>query len=292
MVAQAVAANDRYSDKYEEDVKIIRKFVKSEIGEDIGRGDLFFDIAPKGRFTAKVVSKGDGILAGIKYARILANAEKFDCKFLLRDGDNVKKGDTVAKLEGKASILLSSERTFLNILQHASGIATSANKYAKLLENSEVVLLDTRKTRPNLRNFEKYASRVGGAINHRLGLDDCLMLKDTHLKTIDNLKEFIKKARKRISWVTKIEIECESFSQAVEAMKAGGDIIMCDNMTPQQIIEVSQYRDEKHPHVLLEASGNITEENIQKYISSGVDAISSGSIIHQATWLDFSMRFD
>lgn len=270
----------------------IRKFVKSAISEDNGRGDLFFDIAPKGRFTARVISKDDGILAGVKYARVLARAEKFDCKFLIKDGEDVKKGDVIAELEGKASILLSSERTFLNILQHASGIATNANGYAKLLENSNIVLLDTRKTRPQLRNFEKYASRVGGAINHRLGLDDCLMLKDTHLKTINNLEEFIKKARKRISWTTKIEIECETFEQVKEAMYVGADIIMCDNMSPSEIKEVSIFRDAKYPHILLEASGNITEETITSYLDSGIDAISSGSIIHQATWLDFSMKFD
>jgi nicotinate-nucleotide pyrophosphorylase (carboxylating) len=270
----------------------IRKFVKSCIIEDNGRGDLFFDIAPKGRFTAKVVSKDEGVLAGVKYARVLARAEKFDCKFLIKDGQRVKKGDIIAELEGKASILLSSERTFLNLLQHASGIATNACRYSKLLENSDVVLLDTRKTRPQLRDFEKYASRIGGAINHRLGLDDCLMLKDTHLKTIPDLKEFVKTARKRISWVTKIEIECETFTQVQEAMEAGADIIMCDNMTPTQIKEVAKYRDENYPHVLLEASGNITEKTISSYLDTGVNAISSGSIIHQATWLDFSMKFD
>jgi nicotinate-nucleotide pyrophosphorylase (carboxylating) len=270
----------------------IRKFVKNAIVEDNGRGDLFFDIAPKGRFTARVVAKDDGVIAGVKYAKVLARAEKFDCKFLLRDGDEVKKGDVIAELEGKASILLSSERTFLNLLQHASGIATNANRYAKLLEGSDVVLLDTRKTRPGLRDFEKYASRVGGAINHRLGLDDCLMLKDTHLKTIPDLKEFVKKARKRISWVTKIEIECETFEQVQEAMDAGADIIMCDNMTPQEIRTVANFRDEKYPHILLEASGNITTETITSYLNSGIDAISSGSIIHQAVWLDFSMKFD
>ena len=118
------------------------------------------------------------------------------------------------------------------------------------------------------------------------------MLKDTHLKTIVDLKEFIKKARKRISWVTKIEIECETFEQVVEAMEAGGDIIMCDNMSPEQIREVANYKNEKHPHIMLEASGNITEETIQGYSKSGVDAISSGSITHQSTWLDFSMKFD
>lgn len=270
----------------------IRKFVKNAIAEDNGRGDLFFDIAPKGRFTARVIAKDDGIIAGVKYTKVLARAEKFDCKFLLKDGDEVKKGDVIAELEGKASILLSSERTFLNIMQHASGIATNAHKYAKLLKGSDVVLLDTRKTRPGLRDFEKYASRVGGAINHRLGLDDCLMLKDTHLKTIPDLKEFVAKARKRISWVTKIEIECETFEQVREAMEAGADIIMCDNMTPEQIKEVSDFRNENYPHILLEASGNITTETITGYINSGIDAISSGSIIHQATWLDFSMKFD
>ena len=270
----------------------VKKFVKNAIIEDNGRGDLFFDIAPKGRFSAKVIAKDDGILAGVVYAKALSKTEKFDCKFLIKDGEEVKKGDTIAILEGKASILLSSERTFLNLLQHASGIATSASRYVKLLEGTNVILLDTRKTRPQLRDFEKYASRVGGAINHRLGLDDCLMLKDTHLKTIVDLKEFIKKARKRISWVTKIEIECETFEQVVEAMEAGGDIIMCDNMSPEQIREVANYKNEKHPHVMLEASGNITEETIQGYSKSGVDAISSGSITHQSTWLDFSMKFD
>ena len=270
----------------------IKKFVKNAIVEDNGRGDLFFDIAPKGRFSARVIAKEGGMLAGVKYAKSLAKTEKFDCKFLLKDGDEVNAGDVIAELEGKASVLLSSERTFLNLLQHASGIATNASRYAKLMEGSEVVLLDTRKTRPGLRDFEKYASRLGGAINHRLGLDDCLMLKDTHLKTIPDLKEFVKKARKRISWVTKIEIECETFEQVKEAMDAGADIIMCDNMTPSQIGEVASFRDTNYPHILLEASGNITEENIQSYLQSGIDAISSGSIIHQATWLDFSMKFD
>lgn len=270
----------------------IKKFVKNAIIEDNGRGDLFFDVAPKGRFTAKAIAKDDGILAGELYAKALAKTEKFECKFLKHDGDVLKKGDVIAKLEGKASILLSSERTFLNMLQHASGIATQANKFASQIEDLDVALLDTRKTRPQLRDFEKYASRVGGAINHRLGLDDCLMLKDTHLRTIDNLSDFVKNARKRISWVTKIEIECETFDQVKDAMEAGADIIMCDNMTPEQIKEVVKFRDESFPSVLLEASGNISIDTVRDYALTGVDALSSGSIIHQATWLDFSMKFD
>lgn len=270
----------------------IKKFVKWAIDEDNGRGDLFFDIAPKGKFTAKIVSKDNGILAGVKYASILARTEKFDIEFLKQDGDHIQKGDVLATLEGRASKLLSSERTLLNMLQHASGIATMANNYSKLIENTSVVLLDTRKTRPMLRDFEKYASRIGGAINHRLGLDDCLMLKDTHLKTIENLSEFIKKARKRISWVTKIEIECETLEQVKESMKAGADIIMCDNMPLEEIKKVVAFRNKNYPHILLEASGNINLQTIKEYAQTGVDAISSGSIIHQATWLDFSMRVD
>jgi len=253
----------------------IKKFVKNAIIEDNGRGDLFFDVAPKGRFTARAISKDDGIFAGELYAKALAKTEKFDCKFLIHDGQVLKKGDVIAELEGKASILLSSERTFLNMLQHASGIATMANKFASKVEDLDVALLDTRKTRPLLRDFEKYASRVGGAINHRLGLDDCLMLKDTHLRTIKNLKSFIKDAKKRISWVTKIEIECETFEQVKEAMDAGVDIIMCDNMTPTQIREVVKFRNEVHPHVLLEASGNISLETVRMYAETGVDALSS-----------------
>ncbi len=270
----------------------IKKFVKNAIIEDNGRGDLFFDVAPKGRFTARAIAKDDGILAGEIYAKALAKTEKFDCKFLKHDGEVLKKGDVLAQLEGKASILLSSERTFLNMLQHASGIATMANKFVNKIKDLNVCLLDTRKTRPQLRDFEKYASRIGGAINHRLGLDDCLMIKDTHMKTITNLEEFIKKAKKRISWVTKIEIECETFEQVQKAMKAGADIIMCDNMKIEQIKEVVRYKNENYPHILLEASGNINLNTVREYALTGVDALSSGSIIHQATWLDFSMKFD
>ena len=270
----------------------IKKFVKNAIIEDNGRGDLFYDVAPKGRFTARVISKDDGVLAGEIYAKALAKNEKFDCKFLKHDGEKLKKGDIIAKVEGKAAVLLSSERTFLNMLQHASGIATMANKFVSKIEDLEVALLDTRKTRPQLRDFEKYASRVGGARNHRLGLDDCLMLKDTHLRTINDLKLFIKDAKKRISWVTKIEIECETFEQVKEAMDAGADIVMCDNMVPEQIEEIVKFRNENFTNVLLEASGNISLDNAREFALTGVDALSSGSIIHQATWLDFSMKFD
>jgi nicotinate-nucleotide pyrophosphorylase (carboxylating) len=178
------------------------------------------------------------------------------------------------------------------MLLHASSIATLTNKYVKIIEPFGVKLLDTRKTRPLLRVFEKYATRTGGAVNHRMGLDDSLMIKDTHLKTIKNLKNYICNARKKIPFTAKIEVEAESFEIAKMAFEAECDIVMCDNMTPEQIKKIVAYRDENYPHILLEASGNISLKTIESYAKSGVDAISSGSLIHQANWIDLSMKMD
>jgi len=193
-------------------------------------------------------------------------------------------------VEGGAADLLAAERTLLNMLLHASSIATQVRPYVDALEGSGVLLLDTRKTRPMLRNFEKYAVRVGGAVNHRMGLDDALMLKDTHMSLIDDLEAFIRRARRKIPFTTKIEIECESVEAAAKAMDVGADIVMCDNMEAEAIREVVLYRNANYPGVLLEASGNITLENIKSVAATGVDAISSGSIIHQSRWIDLSMK--
>jgi nicotinate-nucleotide pyrophosphorylase (carboxylating) len=175
---------------------------------------------------------------------------------------------------------------------HASSIATLTNKYVKALEGTGVKLLDTRKTRPMLRIFEKYAVRCGGGINHRMGLDDALMLKDTHLATIDDLKEYINEARKNIPFTTAIEIESETLEMAKKAMELGADIVMCDNMNIEEMREVVTFRNEKYSHVLVEASGNITLETIKNVATSGVDAISTGSLIHQANWIDLSMKIE
>jgi nicotinate-nucleotide pyrophosphorylase (carboxylating) len=158
------------------------------------------------------------------------------------------------------------------------------------LTKNRIKILDTRKTRPLLRNFEKYSSKNGGVTNHRMGLDDCLMLKDTHLALFKNITEAVKKARRNIPFTTKIEVECESYAQAVEAMQNQVEIIMCDNMSENEIKKVVEYRNKFALQTLIEASGNITLKTIEKYIDLGIDAISSGSIIHQATFLDFSMK--
>ena len=269
---------------------MIRKFVKLALQEDIGRGDLFYLVGSSKKATAKIVCKDSGVLSGVTYAKALCKVEKLDYKFHKKDGDVLEYGETIATIKGKSKKLLMCERTILNLLQHASGIATNTNRYIKALDGADVKLLDTRKTRPGLRIFEKYAVRCGGGNNHRMGLDDCLMLKDTHQETIENLKEFIDGARNKLPYTTKIEIECSSVSAAQEAMDCKVDMIMCDNMSVEEIKEVVTCRDEKASHILLEASGNITDETIASYAKSGVDAISSGSLIHQAVWLDFSMK--
>jgi len=271
---------------------MIGTFVREALSEDVGRGDLYALVEPAVSASAKIIAKSDGVVAGVKYIDVLADLEKFEITWLKNDGEHFVKGDTLATISADSHTLLRCERTILDMLLHASSIATLTNKYVTLIEPFGVKLLDTRKTRPLLRVFEKYATRTGGAVNHRMGLDDSLMIKDTHLKTIKNLKEYIKNARKKIPFTAKIEVEAETFEIAKMAFEAECDIVMCDNMTPLQIVAIVAYRDANHPYILLEASGNISLETIESYAKSGVDAISSGSLIHQANWIDLSMKID
>ena len=269
---------------------MIEEFVKATLAEDVGRGDLYALVEPSVESRADIIAKCDGVVAGVKYINVLAELEGFEIVWGKSDSQSFVKGDVVAILKGDSHTLLRVERTLLNMLLHASSIATLTSKYVAIINPYGVKLLDTRKTRPKLRVFEKYASRCGGAVNHRMGLDDSLMIKDTHYKTIKNLKEYILKARKEIPFTAKIEVEAEAFTIAQEAFAAGCDIVMCDNMTPDEIKEIVKFRDANYPHILLEASGNISLDTIESYAKSGVDAISSGSLIHQANWIDLSMK--
>jgi len=264
------------------------EFLKQALSEDIGRGDLARDLV-FGDGIATILSKQNGVLAGVEYIKYIQDIADIEILFFKKDGELIQNKDIVCELRGNNKDLLSCERTILDILQHASGIATNARKFAKLAQN-KIKILDTRKTRPLLREFEKYASKVGGATNHRLGLDDCLMLKDTHLALFESITQAVQKARKNIPFTTKIEIECETLSQAKEAMECGVDIVMCDNMDISTIKNVVEYRNNYAKTTLIEVSGNITIDTIGMYIDIGVDAVSSGSIIHQATFLDFSMK--
>jgi len=269
---------------------MIQEFIKEALREDIGRGDLYSLVEESVDVKADIIAKCDGVLAGQKYVDALVQMQGLDIVWGKHDGERFVKTDILAIIKGDSHTVLSCERTILDILLHASSIATLTRKYVDIIEPYGTKLLDTRKTRPLLRVFEKYATRVGGAVNHRMGLDDSLMIKDTHLKTIKDLKSYITEARKKIPFTAKIEVEAETFDIACEAMACGSDIVMCDNMTPQQVSEVVAYRDKNYPHILLEASGNISLDTIESYAKTGIDAISSGSLIHQANWIDLSMK--
>jgi len=258
----------------------------------VGRGDLFARIDSSKQITAYIIAKSDGVFAGQAYVDPLAKMYDIAFEWQVSDGGHFSTGEKLVLISGDAREILSLERSMLDIVLHASSIATLTAQYVAELEGTGVTLLDTRKTRPLLREFEKYAVRCGGGVNHRMGLDDCLMLKDTHLKTIDNLSLFMQEVRKKIPFTAKVEIECETLEAAKEAMIAGADIVMCDNMTEEETGRVVTYRQTHAPHVLIEASGNVTLETIARIAATGVDAISSGSIIHQANWIDLSMRVD
>lgn len=269
---------------------MIKEFVKASLAEDVGRGDLYALVEDAIEAKADIIAKCDGVFAGEIYANVLAQLEGFDIVWGKRDGESFLQGDILAIIHGDSHTILRTERTLLNMILHASSIATLTNSYASIIKPYGVKLLDTRKTRPQLRVFEKYATRIGGAVNHRMGLDDSLMIKDTHLKTIKNLHDYIEKARLQIPFTTKIEVEAESLDVAIEAFEANADIVMCDNMTPDEVREVVSFRDANFTHITLEASGNISLDTIESYAKTGVDAISSGSLIHQASWIDISMK--
>lgn len=266
-------------------------FIREMVAEDVGRGDLFARVSEGKYITSFVLAKSEGVFAGREYIEVMGKIFELDFNWMIDDGDRFKTGDILFEVSSDDSRhLLSLERSILDIVLHASGIATITSKFVDIISKYDCMLLDTRKTRPMLREFEKYAVRCGGGVNHRMGLDDCLMLKDTHLKTIDDLDSFIKDIRKKIPFTAKIEIECEDIETVKVAMRAGADIVMCDNMSIDNVKDVVKYRNENYSHILLEASGNITLDTIELMASTGVDAISSGSIIHQATWPDLSMK--
>ena len=245
-------------------------FLKALIAEDLGRGDLFSRISISKPIRAYIIAKSDGVFAGQEYIEVLAKMYDLTLDWKVSDGDPFNKGDTLLFISGDSKIILSLERSILDMALHASSIATLTAKYVNVIKDTGVKLLDTRKTRPLLREFEKYAVRCGGGINHRMGLDDCLMLKDTHLQTIDDLGTFMKEVRQKIPFTSKVEVECETLDMAKVAMKAGSDIVMCDNMSIEETKSVVAYRNENYPHILLEASGNVTLETIEMIAKTAI----------------------
>ena len=237
----------------------------------------------------ELICKQDGVLAGIdvfkRVFELLDKDTKFD--FSYKDGDYIKKGKKVGVITGDIRVLLSGERTALNYLQRMCGIATYTRSIANLLEGSNTKLLDTRKTTPNMRIFEKYAVKVGGGCNHRYNLSDGILLKDNHIGAAGGVKEAVRMAKEYAPFVRKIEIEVENLEMLKEALEAGADIIMLDNMSVEDMrkaVRLTAGRAE------TECSGNVTKENVAKLADIGVNYISSGALTHSAPILDLSLK--
>ena len=265
--------------------------IKEALQEDISSEDVTTNAVMKEAVTGEVqlICKQDGVVAGLDVFRrvfeILDENVKTD--FYCKDGDEVKKGELMGIITGDIRALLSGERVALNYLQRMSGIATYTHSVAMLLEGTKTKLLDTRKTTPNMRIFEKYAVRVGGGYNHRYNLSDGVLLKDNHIGAAGSVAKAVEMAKGYAPFVRKIEVEVENLDMVREAVDAGADIIMLDNMSPEDMKEAIRIIDGRAE---TECSGNVTKENIDRLTSLGVDYISSGALTHSAPVLDISLK--
>ena len=290
------------------DFKEIKEIVQLAIKEDIGDGDITSNIfiPDDSESEGALIAKEAGIVAGLPVAGyVLLQIDK-DLIFTsnIEDGSRVERGTEIARVKGLTISLLSAERVVLNFLQRLSGIATATNRFAEKVKGYKVQIMDTRKTTPGWRYLEKYAVRVGGGVNHRMGLYDHILIKDNHLKIMESEKEngaivrLVKKARKQIENGTLIEAEVEDLSQVKDVADAGVDIILFDNIEPSKIRKainmVKEYEKNQGARtgkaILTEASGNITIQNVEDYAKAGVDRISVGAITHSARALDISFE--
>lgn len=259
--------------------------------EDISSEDVTTNAVMREAVPGEVdlICKQDGIIAGLEvFKRVFELLDRTICvTFFCKDGDAVSNGQLMGKVTGDIRVLLSGERVALNYLQRMSGIATYTHSVVKLLEGSKTKLLDTRKTTPNMRIFEKYAVRVGGGYNHRYNLSDGVLLKDNHIGAAGSITNAVRMAKEYAPFVRKIEVEVENLDMAREAVEAGADIIMLDNMSPEDMKEAILIIDGRAE---TECSGNVTKENINRLTAIGVDYISSGALTHSAPILDISMK--
>lgn len=267
--------------------------IKAAIREDIHYIDVTTDllIDENAETTARFVSKDEGVLAGIEVAmrvfELLDPAVRF--RVHKRDGDAVGKGELVAKVQGKTRVLLKGERTALNLLQHMSGIATATARCVKLVEGTGASIVDTRKTLPGLRALQKYAVTAGGGRNHRFNLSDAAMLKDNHIDAYGSITAAVAALREKVGHMVNIEVEVRNFEELREAIEAGAHVIMLDNMDIPAMAEAVRITAGR---AKLEASGNITQENIAAVAKTGVDIISLGALTHSVRCFDISMRIE
>jgi nicotinate-nucleotide pyrophosphorylase (carboxylating) len=267
------------------------RLILEALKEDISSEDVTTNSVMKEAVEGEVdlICKQDGIIAGLEvFERVfkLLN-DAVEIEFYCKDGDEVKNGQLMGKVRGDIRVLLSGERVALNYLQRMSGIATYTHSVASLLAGSRTKLLDTRKTTPNMRIFEKYAVRVGGGYNHRYNLSDGVLLKDNHIGAAGSVKKAVQMAKEYAPFVRKIEVEVENLDMVKEAVEAGADIIMLDNMSAEEMGEAIRLIDGR---AQTECSGNVTKENIGRLVSLGVDYISSGALTHSAPILDISLK--
>lgn len=266
---------------------LIMEALKEDItSEDITTNAVMREACPG---EVQLICKQDGVIAGLEvYKRVFELLDgKTEVEFYVKDGDLVKNKQLMGVVRGDIRVLLSGERVALNYLQRMSGIATYTRSIVDLLEGSKTRLLDTRKTTPNMRVFEKYAVKVGGGCNHRYNLSDGILLKDNHIGAAGSVAKAIEMAKEYAPFVRKIEIEVENLEMVKEAVEAGADIIMLDNMTPDEMKEAIKIIDGR---AQTECSGNVTKENVANLVSVGVDYISSGALTHSAPILDISMK--
>ena len=267
------------------------ELIKMALKEDISNEDVSTNAVLKDfkRGKAELICKQDGVICGLPvFERVFKILdENIHIKFLAKEGEKVHKSQHIAEITGDMRVILQGERTALNYLQRMSGVATYTSQVAELLKGGKTKLLDTRKTTPNMRIFEKYAVKVGGGNNHRYNLSDGVLLKDNHIGAAGGIKNAIKAAKEYSSFVRKIEIEVETLEGVKEAVEAGADIIMLDNMSVEDMTAAVKYIGGR---AVTECSGNVTKENIGNILATGVDFVSSGALTHSAPILDLSLK--
>jgi nicotinate-nucleotide pyrophosphorylase (carboxylating) len=268
-----------------------KKELSRFLAEDIGRGDITSNLLPRKKINARIISRQNGIIAGVNYTKEIFSSKGCQVKIIKKDGNKIKRNQTIIEISGSAQSILSCERTALNLLSRMSGIATKTKKLVEKINaiNPRVRLYATRKTAPGLRFFDKEAVKIGGGEKHRMTLEDMIMIKDNHLAVEGSIPRIILKARKKYK---KIEIEVENQEDALLAASAGANIIMLDNFTPKEIINtINKLKNTKlRKQVTLEASGGINEKNIGTYAKTGIDMISVGEITNSVSGIDFSLE--
>ena len=268
----------------------IEEHVKNALQEDIGFGDITTDYLTneEDRMSCVLNTRVDGIFCGKNVFEMVFKilSPSINIKFYFNDGDEIKKGEKIADIEGPARYILMGERTALNYVQRMSGIATETNKYQKAVGEYKARIVDTRKTTPGFRAFEKYSVKTGGGSLHRFNLSDCAMIKDNHIKYAGSLTKAVEKLRQHISHAHKIEVECDTVEQVKEAVNCGADIIMLDNMSLDTMRECVKLIDGK---AIVEASGNVNLNTVHDIASTGVDIISSSAIVAKAPTLDLGL---